>query len=1088
MKKTKQILSFLLILALLFGLLPSVVAAAESEPFTFTNVELVGTAIVSGSLQEEKLIAKVNHDDKAVIRYMDGSEISTSLRMNVNYRALDAEGKEVPNIEIKCWSFTAGNVMSGILSVTDTKTGQKENYDVYFVKKGTPLHSIEYVTGQNSLGPVYDKIPVYSNPGQTEFTSGSGYSIDSQLMTSSKLKLNGLLGEVIACSPEKAITVSLSKKSATVNWLEADGKITLTLGNFPEETGVTGQRVITITDQRNIDSMKTKGTAPFGSISFKPPTYMLAPGMQVTATANPDAGYKYQAGSFSALDAHGNAIACKENKTGNTATIEMTVPYGYFTYSATFVPLEAGDKSNKASLTAVTVGAHQVEVAARVSTIRVYLNKDEEFDPESVKFSYSEGATCEVTTNKGVLQGGNKRNRIKITSEDGSRQVTYSIYFTTIAFDGKGTEEAPYTINNAADFQSFISTHPTAYYKQTADLDLSEIPLLSTGSAVGDFSGVYDGGDKKITNLKLESAVNGNAALFGTVTGTVKNLTIDSTCSFAATQWVGSFALFLKDGGKLENCVNNAPVTCTAVGSTDGTINCFAGGLVARTTSTWRGTPQNEITNCQNTGAVTVGGEVKNFASAGGLIGGLNKANVKNCVNTGEVSNENSQENYYGMRNNSTGGIAGQMNPLCDGGDSTLVGCVNAGAVIGGGNVGGLLGRLNYKGNALLIESCLNSGAVSAANVNSDQNVGGLLGLGYAEIRNSTNAGAISGETTSGNANHGTIGGCLERGNSTVAKCYAAQSSVPVIGLQGTDALGGEITVENDTTLLRDEEMKSQAFVDTLNAYTRPRTLVGVTFALPAEGENHGYPVVASCSRVQNYEAAIHAFTLAGRQGAIDEEKHTISVFLPYGTAVTALTPEIETSQGAQLDKTGAQDFTNPVSYQVTSEDGSASVAYTVTVTVAAQATGLRHLGVKLHNRELPMTDGPDGKKQVTITDAELSKGIQKLTIEYLTNNGSKASAEIDGTTLKEANSNVYDCLEWSYNTNSLTSGTRTLKMSFGSETQIIEIIIQPTLESLAIQAGEQNLKGDENRRRLCGRCPHRDGAAHCHSCRDPQE
>ena len=73
-------------------------------------------------------------------------------------------------------------------------------------------------------------------------------------------------------------------------------------------------------------------------------------------------------------------------------------------------------------------------------------------------------------------------------------------------------------------------------------------------------------------------------------------------------------------------------------------------------------------------------------------------------------------------------------------------------------------------------------------------------------------------------------------------------------------------------------------------------------------------------------------------------------------------------------------------------------MAYTVTVTVAAQATGLRHLGVKLHDRELPMTDGPDGKKQVTITDAELSKGIQKLTIEYLTNNGSKASAEIDGT------------------------------------------------------------------------------------------
>ena len=236
------------------------------------------------------------------------------------------------------------------------------------------------------------------------------------------------------------------------------------------------------------------------------------------------------------------------------------------------------------------------------------------------------------------------------------------------------------------------------------------------------------------------------------------------------------------------------------------------------------------------------------------------------------------------------------------------MGCVNAGAVIGGGNVGGLLGRLNYKGNALLIESCLNSGAVSAANVNSDQNVGGLLGLGYAEIRNSTNAGAISGETTSGNANHGTIGGCLERGNSTVAKCYAAQSSVPVIGLQGTDALGGEITVENDTTLLRDEEMKSQAFVDTHNAYTRPRTLVGVTFALPGEkGRTTATPSWPAAA-TQNYEAAIHELLVRAARRDRRREAYYLGVFT-YGTAVTALTPEIETSQGAQLDKTGAQDL-----------------------------------------------------------------------------------------------------------------------------------------------------------------------------------
>ena len=199
--------------------------------------------------------------------------------------------------------------------------------------------------------------------------------------------------------------------------------------------------------------------------------------------------------------------------------------------------------------------------------------------------------------------------------------------------------------------------------------------------------------------------------------------------------------------------------------------------------------------------------------------------------------------------------------------------------------------------------------------------------------------------------------------------------------------------------------MKAQAFVDKLNAYTRPRSLVNVTFALPAEGENHGYPVVASCSRAQNYEAAIHTFTLAGRQGAIDEEKHTISVFLPYGTAVTALTPEIETSQGAQLDKTAGAGFYEPGQLPGYLGGRFRQRGVHRHCHRRGASDGPEAFGVKLHDRELPMTDGPDGKKQVTITDAELSNGIQKLTIEYLTNNGSKASAEIDGTTLKEATS-----------------------------------------------------------------------------------
>ena len=43
---------------------------------------------------------------------------------------------------------------------------------------------------------------------------------------------------------------------------------------------------------------------------------------------------------------------------------------------------------------------------------------------------------------------------------------------------------------------------------------------------------------------------------------------------------------------------------------------------------------------------------------------------------------------------------------------------------------------------------------------------------------------------------------------------------------------------------------------------------------------------------------------------------------LPYGTDVTAIEPTIELSLGATVDLSGVQDFTNPVTYTVTAEDG----------------------------------------------------------------------------------------------------------------------------------------------------------------------
>ncbi|MBD2866358.1 S-layer homology domain-containing protein, partial [Paenibacillus oceani] len=73
--------------------------------------------------------------------------------------------------------------------------------------------------------------------------------------------------------------------------------------------------------------------------------------------------------------------------------------------------------------------------------------------------------------------------------------------------------------------------------------------------------------------------------------------------------------------------------------------------------------------------------------------------------------------------------------------------------------------------------------------------------------------------------------------------------------------------------------------------------------------------------------------------GTINEASRTVSVTVPYGTNVTALTPTI-THTGASISPNSGvpRNFTNPVSYTVSAADGSTK-SYTVTVNVAASPT-----------------------------------------------------------------------------------------------------------------------------------------------------
>ncbi len=90
-----------------------------------------------------------------------------------------------------------------------------------------------------------------------------------------------------------------------------------------------------------------------------------------------------------------------------------------------------------------------------------------------------------------------------------------------------------------------------------------------------------------------------------------------------------------------------------------------------------------------------------------------------------------------------------------------------------------------------------------------------------------------------------------------------------------------------------------------------------------------------------NSEAEISGFVLTEQisEAIIDNDNFTIEITVAPGTDLSALTPEIQISTGADIspESATAQDFTNPVTYTVTAEDGTTR-DWTVTVTALSDS------------------------------------------------------------------------------------------------------------------------------------------------------
>ena len=97
------------------------------------------------------------------------------------------------------------------------------------------------------------------------------------------------------------------------------------------------------------------------------------------------------------------------------------------------------------------------------------------------------------------------------------------------------------------------------------------------------------------------------------------------------------------------------------------------------------------------------------------------------------------------------------------------------------------------------------------------------------------------------------------------------------------------------------------------------------------------YIIVVTLSPVSN-QTDIISFRIAEELGpaTIDDQLHKLSLVVPTGTDVTALIPTIELSAGATIDPGSgvSSDFTTPVIYRVTAEDGVTVQDWNITVVV----------------------------------------------------------------------------------------------------------------------------------------------------------
>jgi len=167
-------------------------------------------------------------------------------------------------------------------------------------------------------------------------------------------------------------------------------------------------------------------------------------------------------------------------------------------------------------------------------------------------------------------------------------------------------------------------------------------------------------------------------------------------------------------------------------------------------------------------------------------------------------------------------------------------------------------------------------------------------------------------------------------GASTIAVTVPYGTAVTALVANFVSSAGSTVTISST-------EQESGV---TANNFTSP-----VIYRVTSQTGDAHTDYTVTITIAENTEAQLLTFAIGAVSGTIDEENKTVAIEIPFGENPSAQVATFTVSDNAvvtvatvvQESGVTSNDYTNPVTYVVTSEDESTVNEYVVTVTVAAE-------------------------------------------------------------------------------------------------------------------------------------------------------